>query len=59
MIIEDVGQPTGEEFMKQYFIPIRGHKKVFAESEKEAYKAVDKDLKITHPNLNLKTYVIR
>ena len=45
--------------MKQYFIPIRGHKKVFATSEKEAYQSVDKDLEITHPNLNLKTYVIR
>ncbi len=45
--------------MKQYFIPIRGHKKIIAESEKKAYELVDKDLEITHPSLNLKTYVIR
>ena len=45
--------------MKQYFIPIRRHNKGFVESEKEACKSVDKDLEITHPNLHLKTYVIR
>ena len=37
-----------------------GHKTVFAKSEKEAHKIVDKDLETyTHPTYNLKTYVIR
>ena len=33
-----------KKMIKKYFIPIRGHKTVFAKSEKEAYKIVDKDL---------------
>ena len=46
--------------MKKYFVPIRGHKTVFAQSEKDAYESVDKELDTyTHPNYNLKTYVIR
>lgn len=45
--------------INKYFVPIRGHRTVFAKSEKEAYQSVEKDLEITHPNLNLKTYVIR
>jgi hypothetical protein len=48
-----------KKMIKKYFIPIRGHKTVFAKSEKEAYKIVDKDLETTHQNFNLKTYVIR
>tara|TARA_B100000965_G_scaffold404589_1_gene435829 strand:+ start:257 stop:397 length:141 start_codon:yes stop_codon:yes gene_type:complete len=45
--------------MNKYFVPIRGHRTVFAKSEKEAFKLVENDLGVTHPNLNLKTYVIR
>lgn len=46
--------------MNKYFIPIRGHRTVFAESEEEAHKIVEKDLiKYTHPKYNLDTYVIR
>lgn len=46
--------------MNKYFVPIRGHKTVFAKSEKEAHEIVDKDLETyTHPTYNLKTYVIR
>ena len=46
--------------MNKYFVPIRGHKTVFAKSEKEAHEIVDKDLEtFTHPTYNLKTYVIR
>lgn len=43
--------------INKYTVMIRGHKTLFAKSEKEAYKLVDKDLKTTHPNFNLKTYV--
>jgi hypothetical protein len=43
--------------IKQYTIMIRGHKTIFAESEKRAYELVDKDLEAIHPNFNLRTYV--
>ena len=41
--------------IKKYTIVIRGHKTIFAQSEKKAYELIDKDLEAIHPNFNLKT----
>lgn len=41
--------------MKKYTVIISGHKKVFAKSEKEAFKIVDAQLKTVHPSFNLKS----
>jgi len=41
--------------MKKYTIIISGHRHVLAESEKEAFKIVDKQLKHIHPKFNMKT----
>ena len=42
--------------MKKYSISLRGHVVVFADSEKEAFKIVDCELKNIHQKYNLSSY---